>query len=1159
MPLIDELEQKYGISASILPPTTPKSGLVGGAATSLINQLELKYGIGSASKGTGQLPPPQPSPQPAQSGQVPVFEGAIQDRSPLSFGQRAALSFGDVKGSVNYLQTLGFEVLNDATGNLLVKKPGEEAVFRVDEKGFSGLDIADMFGKALPTIASIGGTIVGALAGTVAAPGAGTVLGGATGGATGSALGETASQFVGQRLGTRAEGFDPGEIGREAAIGGVGGALAGTGRVIAAGLAPRIGSRFVPGAASAITRQGGTLSLATTPIAQQLESGALRVVPIRAAPTVTRRIAGEALEAGLQTGTITGGETLVETGDVGQAAKAFGAGFALGAPFGPAGYAALGGVGRALRPLASKAGKVIKRTNFVTGAIDKLENPTLASSAIGRSVYRFLAPLSNTIGGLDSKVLRLIKDAEFETMRFKNRSNVALRRFSKVWDTASPLQKEEAWLLLQSNTRKNPALANRSLYTLDELKGRTDDSVIKELIDEGFPVTREISEAFKGRTLRGVGPVGEPAPFAPVRYLDEEITDELPEHLARRTKDITQKMTAEGVDPAVAEAYANEIAAKGRQFGTTPGKMEARKRFFSTVEEAREAGVDMNLVEGYKKWIASETRKAGQFRIFADQSRLKDLPHIQKIIAEKPDISAEDILAATKEDMYSRLRSSYSKIPGTTRKETDKVMDMVRGYTESFLNGKNFNDLTNNVRKFNALKLSFSALRNIYQPMNNALTMDMPTVAAGVAKAYRLDPAALEFAERSGVLALDIIESPEITRASKIVNLVMKPLTVTEDRNRVATAYASLRTAQKFQNIVNDNPYTAEAATALTMLEKMLGKKINVAERSTIVKLLPPEYKDLPIIYPGKNTPGEIMLPDGTLASRIDVPGNKIAKETGAAISSPLPENQNRILLPGDGTGTVDLPPGFAAREAGDILTPEGRVAGEVVPPAEIVTPTGERVAGVRTELPKELINLTDDELERIAFNSVKQTQFGYSALDLPWWSQTDAGAIAFQFKSFAYNQLRLVFSQTVGEMRAGNPARAARNLGILLSIFPAAGQLAMAIDNFFYGEPTDKDENLVANWLSGIAEVGALGILTDVTMAPDGSRLMTGITAGPTGQTLARTVDYISRVVPALAGGDLEVPLEQTLNLGLSQFGGAGRALYKTIQGENVPGQLLF
>lgn len=193
----------------------------------------------------------------------------------------------------------------------------------------------------------------------------------------------------------------------------------------------------------------------------------------------------------------------------------------------------------------------------------------------------------------------------------------------------------------------------------------------------------------------------------------------------------------------------------------------------------------------------------------------------------------------------------------------------------------------------------------------------------------------------------------------------------------------------------------------------------------------------------------------------------------------------------------------------------------------------------------KQKVNLSEEDLLRAAYNNTRYTQFGYNPVDLPWLVNTDAGALAAQFKSYSYNQLALLFNSTIGEARSGNIGRATRNMALIMTLFPLAGEGINAIENFLYGRNTKKDQSIVTRYFNDVATVGGMGLLETLWNSPDGKSLALNLVGGPTGGDIAQTADWLYKAVPELANGNLDKPFEQTLQFGSQQIGGVGRAAY--------------
>lgn len=125
-------------------------------------------------------------------------------------------------------------------------------------------------------------------------------------------------------------------------------------------------------------------------------------------------------------------------------------------------------------------------------------------------------------------------------------------------------------------------------------------------------------------------------------------------------------------------------------------------------------------------------------------------------------------------------------------------------------------------------------------------------------------------------------------------------------------------------------------------------------------------------------------------------------------------------------------------------------------------------------------------------------TQFRSRPQDLPEFASTPYGKIFFQFKTFAYNQTRLVYRSTVSEARHGEWGRAFRSLFILATVFPLTGEALQALRNLITGREREEDLMSIERWLDNAASVGSLGILWDMVQNAQYGGWFEGV-AGPT------------------------------------------------------------
>lgn len=110
---------------------------------------------------------------------------------------------------------------------------------------------------------------------------------------------------------------------------------------------------------------------------------------------------------------------------------------------------------------------------------------------------------------------------------------------------------------------------------------------------------------------------------------------------------------------------------------------------------------------------------------------------------------------------------------------------------------------------------------------------------------------------------------------------------------------------------------------------------------------------------------------------------------------------------------------------------------------------------------------LSESQINTAALEHSHRSQFRLSALDVPAFAnEHDLGRNIFQFKGFDYESARMVYQETVGRMRTGNPSdyrRGIRNLAILATVYPAFGEVVQNTMSAVTGvkRPSWKDKPL--------------------------------------------------------------------------------------------------
>jgi hypothetical protein len=138
-------------------------------------------------------------------------------------------------------------------------------------------------------------------------------------------------------------------------------------------------------------------------------------------------------------------------------------------------------------------------------------------------------------------------------------------------------------------------------------------------------------------------------------------------------------------------------------------------------------------------------------------------------------------------------------------------------------------------------------------------------------------------------------------------------------------------------------------------------------------------------------------------------------------------------------------------------------------------------------------------------------TQFRSGPLDLPAFASTPAGKVFFQFKSFTYNQTRLVYDELVGEAKAGRWGRGLRTLLAIATVYTIAGEAIADLRSLLPGKPERKDDGPLKRYLEDVAQAGALGFAYDVLESGAFGRAV-DFFAGPTLSTIGEGINAIMR-----------------------------------------------
>lgn len=131
--------------------------------------------------------------------------------------------------------------------------------------------------------------------------------------------------------------------------------------------------------------------------------------------------------------------------------------------------------------------------------------------------------------------------------------------------------------------------------------------------------------------------------------------------------------------------------------------------------------------------------------------------------------------------------------------------------------------------------------------------------------------------------------------------------------------------------------------------------------------------------------------------------------------------------------------------------------------------------------------SLTGNELLKAGQVFTENTQFRSRPGDMPHWASSNIGKLFWQFKSFSYQQFRLLERSVVEEARMGNYGRATRNVLVLATIFPMVGEVLQDFRSLITG--SRRPTGALARYWSDLAGSGAASMVSDVIDAAAGRK----------------------------------------------------------------------
>lgn len=146
-------------------------------------------------------------------------------------------------------------------------------------------------------------------------------------------------------------------------------------------------------------------------------------------------------------------------------------------------------------------------------------------------------------------------------------------------------------------------------------------------------------------------------------------------------------------------------------------------------------------------------------------------------------------------------------------------------------------------------------------------------------------------------------------------------------------------------------------------------------------------------------------------------------------------------------------------------------------------------------------------DLQNGAFEFVRQTQFLSRPEDLPSLANSPWGSVAFQFKNYTYQQMRMIKNQIAKDWQLRGSTGVIKDLVILGTVFPMSAEVVQDIRSLLTGSerPTDAFDR----YMEDLTYSGAGGLLFDA-MKQTGSGRIDEFLFGPTYSTATSLIENV-------------------------------------------------
>ena len=151
---------------------------------------------------------------------------------------------------------------------------------------------------------------------------------------------------------------------------------------------------------------------------------------------------------------------------------------------------------------------------------------------------------------------------------------------------------------------------------------------------------------------------------------------------------------------------------------------------------------------------------------------------------------------------------------------------------------------------------------------------------------------------------------------------------------------------------------------------------------------------------------------------------------------------------------------------------------------------------------------LSQEDKLKAGWTATRRTQFSSDALTVPLFATTPSGRVVFQFKTFGYNQ-----SKMLKDAFLQHPMDTATRTAVASSLI---GVPVYEFDRLLRGKPEEEKNNIATEIINGFITIGSFGLISDMLSSSSkfGKQGALSFLTGPTGADIAEAGNTATQVV---------------------------------------------